>query len=204
MARVLVIDECSEFREWATCQLLRSGFSVIEARDGLAGLQRAVEDAPDWVLIDAGLSIQSGEEICRRFAESNDSTRDLPIMIWSSHSNEEQKSVALAAGADDFLTRSRRTTNLGERGWTLLGSRLPIGLFAAASDRAEDFEYSTDSFRLGQWSWASLDSDALCRALRPAPIGVPTDGGSVSEHSISTRHDRDSLRESDGPRGSAH
>jgi DNA-binding response OmpR family regulator len=140
MARVLVIDEPREFREWATCQLLRSGFSVIEARDGLAGLQRAVEDSPDWVLIDADLSILDGAEICRRL-RSDDSTRDLPIAIWSSLGSEDQEIAALAAGADVSLTRSRQTTNLAEQGWSILGSRVPAWLFAVALD---------DGFRLAQ------------------------------------------------------
>ncbi|HIG70128.1 MAG: response regulator [Myxococcales bacterium] len=147
MAKVLVIDECSEFREWATGELLRNGFSVIVARDGLAGLQRAVEDAPDWVLIDAGLSIQGGEEICRRL-RGDDSTRDLRIAIWSSHSDEDQEIAALAAGADVFLLRSRQTANLGEQGRTLLGSRLPAGLFAIALDRGGDSEPPLESFAL--------------------------------------------------------
>ena len=147
MVRVLVIDECSEFREWATGQLLRSGFSVIEARDGLAGLQRAVEDSPDWILVDAGLSILDGAGICRQL-RGDDSTRDIPIAVWSSFPAEDQKMAALEAGADVFLPRSMRTTNLGEQGWSILASRRPICLFARASNPGEDSPRSLESLAL--------------------------------------------------------
>jgi len=120
MAKVLVIDECPEFREFALRNLSQSGFEVIEARDGLAGLQRAVEDAPDWILIDAGLSGLTGFEICRQFRDEK-KTRDLPVAIWSSALHEFGRKLAFEAGADDFIDRSATTLDLGEKGWALIG-----------------------------------------------------------------------------------
>jgi len=120
MAKVLVIDECLEFREYACRSLMRSGFEVIEARDGLAGLQRAVEDAPDWILIDAELSGLAGFEICRQI-RAEERTRDLPIAIWSSSDDSFDRKRAFESGANDFIVRSKKGADLGERGWALIG-----------------------------------------------------------------------------------
>lgn len=120
MAKVLVIDECPDFRAFARRSLVQSGFDVIEARDGLAGLQRAVEEAPDWILIDAGLSGLSGFEICRQLREEK-ITHDLPVAIWSSSFRGFDRKQALEAGANDFFDRSMTTLDLGETGWALIG-----------------------------------------------------------------------------------
>ena len=120
MTKVLVIDECPEFRDFALRDLTRAGFEVIEARDGLAGLQRGVEESPDWILIDAGLPGLSGFEICRRFRDETATCR-VPVMVWSSSIHDFDRTNAFAAGADAFIERSMRTPNLADQGWALLG-----------------------------------------------------------------------------------
>ena len=59
MAHVLVIHEQDDYREWARHVLKRAGLEVIEARDALAGMQRAIEDEPDLVVV-AGTQNGSG------------------------------------------------------------------------------------------------------------------------------------------------
>lgn len=80
MLRILLIDDRRVSREDAVCILKREGFDVIEARDGLAGLQRAVEDAPDVVLVTPELTGLDGEEIRRRLA-GDPATRHLPVLV---------------------------------------------------------------------------------------------------------------------------
>ncbi len=120
MARVLVIDGCPEFQKFAKRILQRSGFDVIEARDGLAGLQRAVEEVPDWILVDAGLPGLSGFEVCRQL-RADAETRDFPVAIWSTLPRAFEWESALEAGADALIDRATTTLDLGEKGWALIG-----------------------------------------------------------------------------------
>ncbi|HKK51600.1 MAG TPA: response regulator, partial [Myxococcota bacterium] len=66
MIRVLLIDDCDEVRETMRMLSERAGFETLEARDGLAGLQRAVEDEPDLVLVKAELPGLDGFDLQAR------------------------------------------------------------------------------------------------------------------------------------------
>lgn len=78
--KVLIVHESAAFRAALRCQLASAGFHCIEARDALAGLQRAFEDRPDALIIDADLSGLDG--IAMRGVLANDrATRDLPVLL---------------------------------------------------------------------------------------------------------------------------
>ncbi len=114
VVRVLVVDECPDFRELARCILECEGFEVFEARDALAGLQRAVEESPDLILLDLGLSGLDGAEVCRRLRDDG-ATNTTPIVIWSSSADAIERKLALEAGASAHVVRSLRPFDLAER-----------------------------------------------------------------------------------------
>ena len=57
MSKLLIVSDSNRFRAWARLVIEAEGYAVIEARDGLAALQYAVEDGPMMILIDPDLSI---------------------------------------------------------------------------------------------------------------------------------------------------
>ncbi len=111
MARVLLIDDCSEFRVWARRTLERDGVEVIEARDALAGLQRAVEDGPDCILVSAELAGLDGFDVASRIA-NDPSTAGRPVLVAAERTDVPLQRAATRAGARGLLARSFRPADL--------------------------------------------------------------------------------------------
>jgi len=82
MIRVLLIDDCDEVRETMRMLSERAGFETLEARDGLAGLQRAVEDEPDLVLVKAELPGLDGFDLQARL-RADAQTAHIPVLVCS-------------------------------------------------------------------------------------------------------------------------
>lgn len=80
MALVLLVDDDPVFRGAARCRLEALGLRVLEAGDVLAGLQRAVEDAPACVIVGEALEGFSGWEFAERLAKAPE-TAALPVVV---------------------------------------------------------------------------------------------------------------------------
>jgi two-component system alkaline phosphatase synthesis response regulator PhoP len=111
VTKVLVIDDCQEFRAWARFVLERDGLKVIEARDGLAGLQRAVEDTPNLIVVSEFLTGLDGVEITARLSEEVE-TSGLPILMSCELPNAALSRSAIKAGAQGLIPRSYRAADL--------------------------------------------------------------------------------------------
>jgi DNA-binding response OmpR family regulator len=99
--RVLVVDDEEPIVELVRGYLEREGWSVTVATDGDAGLQRAIEDRPDVVVLDLMLPGLDGIEVCRRLRAFSDAY----VVMLTAKSEEVDKLVGLAIGADDYLTK---------------------------------------------------------------------------------------------------
>lgn len=111
MARVLVIDDCQEYLDRAKRILQCEGLEVIEARDVLAGLQRAVEDVPDLVLVSESLSGMNGLEVCERIA-NEPTSRGIPVLVMADADPSALRSRAMRAGAAAVALRGCRAAEL--------------------------------------------------------------------------------------------
>ena len=113
MARILVVDGSADFREIARSILERDAHEVIESRDALAGLQRAIEDTPDLILLDLELAGLGGDDVCHRLQQEEE-TRRIPVVIWSSSLDPRDRERAIQSGARAFVMRSFRFADLVE------------------------------------------------------------------------------------------
>ena len=111
MARILLIDDRRVFIERARAILQQDGHDLIDATDALAGLHRAVEDAPDCVVVDLDLIGLDGLEICRQLARF-ESTRLLPVVVWGASSADRAAPLACEAGAFAYVDRERTPSAL--------------------------------------------------------------------------------------------
>jgi two-component system cell cycle response regulator DivK len=85
--------------------LLRAqGYQVIEAGDGLAGLDLARADKPDLILLDIHLPDVSGLEVAIKL-KANQQTRDIPIVVVTASVLSETERSALASGCEAFLRK---------------------------------------------------------------------------------------------------
>jgi DNA-binding response OmpR family regulator len=101
MKTVLVVDDEPKIVELARDYLERAGYRVLSAFDGRAALATARSQRPDLLVLDLGLPELDGLDVARALrAESA-----IPIVMLTGRSDESDKLVGLAIGADDYVTK---------------------------------------------------------------------------------------------------
>ena len=98
---VLVIDDEPKIRRFLRAGYELNGFSVQEAENAAEGLKAATFNAPDLIVLDLDLPDLHGGEILERIR----SWSNVPIIILSVESSEEQKVRLLKLGADDYVVK---------------------------------------------------------------------------------------------------
>lgn len=110
-ARVLVIDDEDSARRAVAEGLGKLGWEVLEAGDGLAGLEAAVRGRPDVVLLDLRLPGLDGEQVLQRLRQ----TSRVPLIVISAKREEDDRVAALDMGADDYLVKPFTVRELAAR-----------------------------------------------------------------------------------------
>jgi DNA-binding response OmpR family regulator len=104
MAKVLIIeDEVTLVRNLAD-KLRAEGFSVVEALDGEAGLDKVRSEHPDLIVLDIMLPRLDGLSICR-MVRNDTNTAHIPIIMLTARGTEVDKIVGLESGADDYVVK---------------------------------------------------------------------------------------------------
>src|SRR3974377_686077 len=78
------------------------GFRVATAMDGVEGLEKALQDSPDLVILDVMMPKMSGLDVCRQLKSKRPS---IPIIMLTARGQEVDKVVGLELGADDYVTK---------------------------------------------------------------------------------------------------
>lgn len=104
MPKILLVEDNEMNRDMLERRLVRNGYEVTTAINGLDALLYVREDQPDLILMDLTLPIIDGLEATRRL-KSNPSTRYIPIIILTAHALNSDRENALNAGCDDFDTK---------------------------------------------------------------------------------------------------
>ncbi len=102
--RVLLVDDYPDAREMYAEYLEFCGFDVVEAGNGMEALQRAVDTAPDIILMDLSLPVMDGWEATRRLKATAE-TKNIPVIALSAHAMAGDRERAIAAGCDDYDTK---------------------------------------------------------------------------------------------------
>jgi two-component system, OmpR family, KDP operon response regulator KdpE len=98
---VLVIDDESKIRRFLRAGFELHGFSVLEAESGEEGLKAATFNAPDIIILDLALPDLHGTEVLERIR----SWSNVPVIVLSVESSEEEKVHLLKLGADDYVVK---------------------------------------------------------------------------------------------------
>ena len=78
------------------------GYEVISAEDGVSGLERALSDNPDLIVLDVMMPRMSGLDVCKQLKARKPS---VPIIMLTARGQEIDKVVGLELGADDYVTK---------------------------------------------------------------------------------------------------
>ena len=99
---ILIVEDEQNIVDILSFNLSREGYDTLEAYDGPTGLQLALEQDPDLILLDLMLPGMDGFEVCRQVRESGSST---PIIMLTAREEETDKVLGLELGADDYITK---------------------------------------------------------------------------------------------------
>ncbi|MCC7362320.1 MAG: response regulator [Anaerolineales bacterium] len=117
--KVLVVDDDWLNRDVLAIYFAHMGAEVISAPDGFKALELATADPPDLVMMDMAMPRMDGIEACR-FLKSHPATQFVPVVIVTAMESDETRTRALAAGADDFITKPYSSALLMTRARALL------------------------------------------------------------------------------------
>ena len=109
--RVLVVDDDAKTVEVVSLYLKRDGYHVLAAYDGNEALRLARESHPDLIVLDLMLPGIDGLEICRALRADS----DVPIIMLTARTEEEDKLKGLDLGADDYIVKPFSTRELAAR-----------------------------------------------------------------------------------------
>jgi CheY-like chemotaxis protein len=118
--RVLVVEDSAVIQRLVAVCLRPAGVVVETRDDGPAGLQAALENPPDLLILDVGLPRLDGWDVLARI-RGDARTRSLKVLVLTAHAQEETKERADRGGADAFVTKPFRPEELRRVAMTLLG-----------------------------------------------------------------------------------
>ena len=119
---VLAADDDEDVLELIVFRLERSGYTVLQARDGVEALELARSSRPDLAVLDVMMPKLDGFEVTRRLRE-DDATTKMPIILLTARSQEADVQRGFDVGADDYIRKPFSPQELGARVQAILGRR---------------------------------------------------------------------------------
>lgn len=111
MAKILLVEDNEMNRDMLSRRLVRNGHEVVIAVDGQQGVNMALSELPDLILMDMSLPVIDGWEATRQ-VRSNDATRKIPVIALTAHAMSGDREKAMEAGCDDYDTKPVEITRL--------------------------------------------------------------------------------------------
>ena len=104
MTKILYVEDNPDNVYMLTRRLKKKGFELIVAGDGQEGIDKAIEENPDLILMDLSLPTMDGWTATAKIKEI-EQVKDIPIIALSAHAMPEHRDRALKAGCSDYDTK---------------------------------------------------------------------------------------------------
>ena len=101
--KILLVDDEKDIIEFLEYNLIKEGYDVISANDGLVALNKLAEK-PDLVVLDVLMPKMNGYEVCAKIRE-NDLYKNIPVLFLTAKVSEMDEVHGLSIGADDYITK---------------------------------------------------------------------------------------------------
>ncbi len=112
--RILIVEDEDAIRQMVCLALSQAGYECVEAPDASAAQARIVAAPPDLILLDWMLPNVSGVDYARRLRQEK-LTQDIPIIMLTARTEEDDKVRGFDSGADDYITKPFSTRELVAR-----------------------------------------------------------------------------------------
>lgn len=120
--RILVVEDDLAILTGLSMNLRFEGYEVLQAQDGRQGLARALDEAPDLLVLDLMLPELNGFEVVKELRQRG---RDTPVVVLSAKGAETDKILGLNLGADDYVVKPFGLAELLARIKAVLRRRYP-------------------------------------------------------------------------------
>ncbi|MGC3874456.1 phosphate regulon transcriptional regulator PhoB [Halomonas sp. GXIMD04776] len=124
---ILIVDDEAAIREMIAVALEMADYRVLEANNAQEAHALIVDEQPDLLLLDWMMPGTSGIEFARRL-KREEVTSELPIILLTAKSEEDNKILGLEAGADDYITKPFSPRELVARLRAVLRRTTPRGI----------------------------------------------------------------------------
>ena len=104
MTKILYVEDNSDNVYMLTRRLKKKGFELIIAGDGQEGIDKAIKESPDLILMDLSLPTMDGWAATAKIKEIEE-VKDIPIIALSAHAMPEHRDRAIKAGCSDYDTK---------------------------------------------------------------------------------------------------
>lgn len=122
MTQILVIEDDPTQRMLTVAVLLSAGYKVAEAADGAEGLQMAMQSVPDLVVCDVMMPGLNGYQVVDALKKTP-SLATVPVILLTAMAQRTQMRVGMVSGADDYLLKPFRATELRQSVTAVLAKR---------------------------------------------------------------------------------
>jgi two-component system cell cycle response regulator DivK len=114
MHTILLVEDNEMNRDMLSRRLERKGFRVLTAEDGQQGVDLAIQEQPDLILMDMSLPVLDGWG-ATRLLKGSPETKDIPVIALTAHAMAKDEKEAYQAGCDDFDTKPVELSRLLEK-----------------------------------------------------------------------------------------
>jgi DNA-binding response OmpR family regulator len=104
--KILIVEDDKSLREMYQLRLSINGYDVIEAKDGEEGLDLAIKERPDLIMLDIMMPKMSGMDVLD-IIKSTPETKDIPVILLTALNEDSVRSKGLVYGAEDYLVKSQ-------------------------------------------------------------------------------------------------
>ena len=104
MKKILYVEDNPDNVYMLTRRLKKKGFELIIAGDGQEGIDKAIEESPDLILMDLSLPTMDGWTATAKIKKIEE-VKDIPIIALSAHAMPEHRDRAIKAGCSDYDTK---------------------------------------------------------------------------------------------------
>lgn len=142
--KILVVDDVADIRYFVKAALAPEGFDVIEAANGRDAIELFKRENPSVIILDLSIGQPDGFEVCREIRKNS----TVPIIMLTSHVQEMDEAMCLAAGADDYITKPVSARILALRTSTQIRHKAMQSSHSGSLIEAGEFSLNTDTREL--------------------------------------------------------
>lgn len=169
LPKLLLVDDNDDFRTFLSSKL-QEQYIILEAEDGVVGLEIALREIPDLILSDVMMPRMDGVEMSKSI-KGDIRTSHIPLILLTAKSGEESKLEGLTAGADDYITKPFNMDILMVKIHNLVETRKRNQAIFEEQIRIEPSKITV----------SSLDEKLIKKALEYAEINISNTEFSVEE-----------------------